>query len=189
MAAKDSLSLSLLSSNCTIVAPACNDVALVILQGILKLNAHLPSSARSQSWPDLKRLLCELDPPNPGPFHFLFRQWSKTQRSMNMKERVLALLSFHNDIDPSEGHVSTLWSLAKHLKDKRDAFEETRLAAADADCARVEVHACENVRQESALGALPHAYGVDAPCVSKATKACQHQNDEACDLLAANPRS
>ena len=106
-----------------------------------------------------------------------------------MKEHVLALLSFHGDLDSLDGHVSTLRSLAKRLKDERDTSEETRLAAADANRARVEARACENVRQEGALGALPCAYGVDAPRVPEATEARQRQNDEACNLLAANPRS
>ena len=181
--------LPLLPSNRAIVVPACYDTALVILQGVLKLNAHLVSSSGRAQWPDLERLLWNSDPPTPGPFCFLFRRWSEAQRSRNMKERVLALLSFHGDFDSLDGHVSTLRSLAKRLKDERDTSEETRLAAAVADRARVEARAIENVRQEGALGALPRAYGVDAPRVPKATEARQHQNDEACNLLAANPRS
>ncbi len=37
--------------------------------------------------------------------------------------------------------------------------------------------------------ALSLMHGVNAPCVPKATKARQCQNNEACNLLAANPRS
>ncbi len=70
MASKDFLSLPLLPSDRAIVVPACDDIAFVILQGVLKLNAHLPSSARSQSWPDLEHLLWDSNPPNPGPFSF-----------------------------------------------------------------------------------------------------------------------
>ena len=95
MAANDTLSLPLLPSNRAIVVPACNDIALVILQGILRLDAHLSSSARSQSFADLERLLWDMDPPNPGPFRFMFRRWSEAQRTRNMENRVLALLSFH----------------------------------------------------------------------------------------------
>ena len=189
MASEDSLALPLLPSDRAIVVPACDDLALVILQGVLKLNAHLSSSARSQSFADLERLLWDMDPPNLGPFRFMFRRWSEAQRSRNMKNRVLALLSFHGDFDPSDGRVSTLRSLAKRLRDERDTSEETRFVAAEADRARVEARATENARQEGALGALPRVYGVDAPRVPEATEARQRQNDEACNLLAANPRS
>jgi len=106
MASEDSLALPLLPSDRVIVVPAWDDLALVILQGVLKLNAHLSSSARTQSWADLKRLLWDMDPPNPGPFRFMFRQRSEAQRARNMKLRVLALLSFHGDFDPSDGRVS-----------------------------------------------------------------------------------
>ena len=72
MASEDSLALPLLPSDRAIVVPACDDLALVILQGVLKLNAHLSSSARSQSFADLERLLWDMDPPNLGPFRFMF---------------------------------------------------------------------------------------------------------------------
>ena len=62
MASEDSLALPLLPSDRAIVVPACDDLALVILQGVLKLNAHLSSSARSQSFADLERLLWDMDP-------------------------------------------------------------------------------------------------------------------------------
>ena len=94
MASENSLALPLLPSDRAIVVP-CDDLALVILQGVLKLNAHLSSSARTQSFADLERLLWDMDPPNPGPFCFMFRRWSEAQRTRNMKNRVLALLSFH----------------------------------------------------------------------------------------------
>ena len=81
MASENSLALPLLPSDRAIVVPACDDLALVILQGVLKLNAHLSSSARSQSFADLERLLWDMDPPNPGPFRFMFRRWSEAQRA------------------------------------------------------------------------------------------------------------
>ena len=95
MASKNSLALPLLPSDWIVRLSACDDLALVILQGVLKLNAHLSSSARSQSFADLERLLWDMDPPNPGPFRFMFRRWSEAQRTRNMENRVLALLSFH----------------------------------------------------------------------------------------------
>ena len=106
-----------------------------------------------------------------------------------MKDRVLALLSHHGDFDPEEGGVSALGSLAKRLKDERDAAENARLEAAATEAARLEARSRENVRQEGALGALPRAYGVDAPRVSGAAEAHQRQNQDACDLLAQNPTS
>ena len=106
MAANDTLPL--LPSNRAIVVPTCDDTALVILQGVLKLNAHLLTLSGRAQWLDLERLLWNSDPPTPGPFCFLFQRWSEAQRSRNMKERVLALLSFHGDFDSLDGHVSVI---------------------------------------------------------------------------------
>ena len=64
--------LPLLPSNHAIVVPACSDTALVILQGVLKLNAHLITSSGRAQWPDLERLLWNSDPPTPGPFCYPF---------------------------------------------------------------------------------------------------------------------
>ncbi len=62
MAANDTLSLPLLPSNRAIVIPACNDTALVILPGILKLNAHLVSSSGRAQWPDLEQFVLPAAP-------------------------------------------------------------------------------------------------------------------------------
>ena len=83
MATKASLSLPLLPSNHTIALPACYDIALMIFEVVMKLNARVPSSAKASKWPDLEHLLWDLDPPNPSPFCFRFRQWSKVQHSRN----------------------------------------------------------------------------------------------------------
>jgi len=100
-----------------------------------------------------------------------------------MKDRVLALLSHHGNFDPEEGGVSSLKSLAKRLKDERDAAETARLAASAAEAARLEARSRENARQEGALGALPRAYGVDAPRVAGAAEAHLQQNHKTTTLV------
>jgi hypothetical protein len=66
--------------------------------------------------------------------------------------------------------------------------EAARRAALDAKRFHQEVHGCKNVRQEGALGALPQGYGVEASRVASANEAHQLQNQDACNLLACNPR-
>ena len=188
MATELSLLLPLLPSSKAIITRAWDDLALCILQGVLTARAHLPSSAGGGKWPDLERLLWSSGA-RPSPFNAMYRRWSEAQCSRNMKDRVLALLSHHGDFDPEEGGVSALGSLAKRLKDERDVAENARLQAAATKAARLEARSRENVCQEGALGALPRAYGVDAPRVSGAAEAHQRQNQDACDLLAQNPTS
>ena len=108
-----SLLLPLLPSSKAIITPACDDLALCILQGVLSTRAHLPSSAGGGKWPDLERLLWSSGT-RPGPFNAVYRRWSEAQRSRNMKDHVLALLSHHCNSDPEEGAVvSALGFLGK----------------------------------------------------------------------------
>ncbi len=75
-----------------------------------------------------------------------------------------------------------LGSLAKQVKDERDAAESVRSAASSAERARLEARAVENNCQEGALG-------VDAPSVPGATVTHWRQIQDACNLLARNPVS
>jgi hypothetical protein len=107
-----------------------------------------------------------------------------------MKERVVALLNFHGVYDSAEvTNPSRLQSAAKHLKHEMDHAKAVSRAALDAKRACQESHQRENVCQEGALGALPQGYGIKAPCVAGANDELLHRNQDACNLIAKNPRS
>ena len=57
MAANDTFSLPLLPSNRAIVVPACNDIALVILQGVLSHHLVGPSGRTSSVFFGIQTLL------------------------------------------------------------------------------------------------------------------------------------
>jgi hypothetical protein len=63
-----------------------------------------------------------------------------------------------------------------------------RRATLDAEHLHQCAHGWENLCQEGTFGALPQRCGAKAPCVAGVNKACQHQNQDACDFLACNPR-
>jgi hypothetical protein len=106
-----------------------------------------------------------------------------------MKDQVVALLNFHGVYDPMVvTKPSRLQSAAKHLKQEMDDAKAVRRAALDTK--RVCQEACqrENMRQEGALGALPQGYGIEAPCVAGTNNERLWRNQDACNLLAQNPR-
>jgi hypothetical protein len=109
----------------------------------------------------------------------------------SMKEQVIALLNFHGVYDPVVvTNPSRLQSITKHLKHEMDHAEAVRRAALNAERARQESHQRKNVCQEGALGALPQGYSVEqAPHVAGANDERLCHNQDACDLLAQNPRS
>ncbi len=140
-------------------------------------------------WADLEQLLWESKPPTHGPFYSSFRQWAKNMCPRSMKEQVVALLSFHGVYDPAVvTNPSRLQSAAKHLKQEMDDAKVVGRAALDAKRARQEARQCKNMHQEGALGALPQGYGVEAPCAAGANNKRPHRNQDACNLLAQNPR-
>ncbi len=63
----------------------------------MRTRAHIPPTGR---WANLKRLLWELEPPAPGPFHGCFRQWSEAQQCRNIKDHIISLIAFHGDYNP-----------------------------------------------------------------------------------------
>jgi hypothetical protein len=70
-----------------------------------------------------------------------------------------------------------------------DHAKAVRRPALDAECARQESPQRKNVCQEGALGALPQGYGAKDPCVAGANDEWLCHNQDACNLLAQNPRS
>jgi hypothetical protein len=165
--------LPLLPSDRMIIRPVYNNVALYILQGVLKTRAYAPLNGK---WADLECLLWDLEP-NPSPF-------------LGTKDQVILLLNFHGGYNLVEVQIPPLLqSLAKSIKDKMEAVESGRIAAADAEHLNLKAHASKNVCQEGTLSALPWAYGVDAPRVAGVSHASEHQNQHACSLLAQNPHS
>ncbi len=169
-----------------IISPVYNNVALCILQGVLKTRPHAPPVGK---WADLERLLWDSEP-NPGPFLGRFKQWTDSQRPRDTKDWVIKLLNFHGSYNPKKMQIpSQLQSLAKSLKDKIDAVEVGRMATANVEHHCLEAHAIESVFQEGTLGALPWEHGVDASRVAGASHPSEHQNQDVCSLLAQNPLS
>jgi hypothetical protein len=179
--------LKSLPSGRQIYLPTNNDISLCILQGLMRTRSHILPTGR---WSDLEQLLWEPAPPTPGPFYGSFRRWAKNMCPRSMKERVVALLNFHGVYDPTAvTNPSRLQSTAKQFKNEMDHAKAVRRAALNAECARQESCQRKNVRQEGALGALSQGYGVVAPHVAGAKDELLHRNQDACDLLAQNPRS
>jgi hypothetical protein len=78
-----------------IIQPVNKDTALIILQSVLKSGFHKPPN----KWMTLVRLLWET-PPNQGPFYRVYREWSETGHSRNIRLIVDALLHHYGDFDP-----------------------------------------------------------------------------------------
>jgi hypothetical protein len=91
MAAKR-LNLPPVPSATRIIQPANKDTILFILQSVLKTGAHLPAG----KWMTLIKLLWD-SPPNPGPFYRVYREWSKSGRSRNIKALVKLLLRHYGE--------------------------------------------------------------------------------------------
>ncbi len=86
-------------------------------------------------------------------------------------------------------NLSLLELIVKQLKEEMHATKAARVSGLDAKRLRVEACGHENVRQEGSLGALPQGYGIKAPHVAGANEARRLQKQDACSLLACNPRS
>jgi hypothetical protein len=86
-------------------------------------------------------------------------------------------------------NLSQLELIAKHLKEEMHAAKAARRSGLDAECVCQEARGRKNVRQEGAVCTLTQGYGIEAPGVADANKARQLQNQDACNLLACNPRS
>jgi hypothetical protein len=178
--------LKLLPSGHQIVLPANTGISLHIFHGLMRARSHIPPTGR---WANLERLLWELEPPTPSPFHGSFRQWAKNMRPGSMKEQVVALLNFHGVYDPAVvTNPSRLQSTAKHLKHEMDHAKTVRRAALNAERAHQESRQHKNVHQEGALGALPQGDSVIAPRVAGANNERLHCNQDVCNLLAQSPR-
>jgi hypothetical protein len=166
-----------------IIQPANEDTALFILQSIQKTGVHMPPG----KWTTLVRLLWD-SPPNQGPFYKVYREWSESGRSRNIRMLVEALFCHYGDYNAFEHpYPSTIQVLAKRLSSKAATARAADKDHRDANACRVEVRQHENNHQEGAVGMLPEGYGVDAPNVHGALPARQHQLQDACSFLAQNP--
>jgi hypothetical protein len=180
--------LSMLLSDRTIVLTLNHNIALIILQGVLSTRARIPPTGK---WADLERLLFEPNPPAQGPFHGRFKCWADSQRSRNVKDRVVALLNHHGVYNPMVvSNPSMLQTISRTIKAKMDTAEALTLrrASLEAEHLRIEARGRKNVHQEGAMGTLPRGYGIDALRVAWADKAYHRQNQDASSLLTQNPR-
>ncbi len=91
------LNLPPVPSAARIIQPVNEDTALIVLQSVLKSGSHKPPNI----WVMLVRLLWET-PPNQGPFYGVYREWSETGRSRNIRLIVDSLLRNYGDFDPLE---------------------------------------------------------------------------------------
>jgi hypothetical protein len=91
------LNLSPVPSATQIIQPVNKDTALIVLQSVLKSGSHKPPN----KWMTLVRLLWETHP-NQGPFYRVYREWSETGCSRNIRLIVGALLRHYGDFDPLE---------------------------------------------------------------------------------------
>ena len=106
--ASERLNLPPVPSVARITLPANEDTALFILQSVLKTGAHLPAG----KWSTLAKLLWD-SPPNPGPFYHVFREWTASGRSRNIRSLVDALLRHYGEFDTIENpYPSTIQALA-----------------------------------------------------------------------------
>ncbi len=106
--ASERLNLPPVPSAAQIIQPINEDTALFILQSVLKTGAHLPAG----KWVTLVKLLWDA-PPNPGPFYGVFREWTPSGRSRNIKLLVDALLHHYGEFDSIENpYPSTIQALA-----------------------------------------------------------------------------
>jgi len=95
--ASEHLNLPPVPSVARIIQPANEDTAPFILQSVLKTGAHLPAG----KWSSLAQLLWD-SAPNPGPIYCVFREWTATGRSRNIKLLVEALLRNYGELDTIE---------------------------------------------------------------------------------------
>ena len=101
-----------------------------------------------------------------------------------------ALFRHYGEFDPFEvPYPSTIQALAKRLNSEAAAAILEDRQRRDADTRRVRARSLENDYQESALGMLPEGTGVDAPHVRGAPPSRQQELQDACTILAQNPRS
>jgi hypothetical protein len=179
------LNLPPVPSVARITQPANEDTALFILRSVLKTGAHLPAG----KWTSLVKLLWD-SPPNPGPFYRVFREWTPSGRARNIKTLVEALLCHYGEFGTIENpYPSTIQALARRLSSEAAVATLEDRQHRDADTRRVQARSLENDYQEGALGMLPEGIGVDAPRVRGAPPLRQQELQDACAILAQNPRS
>ena len=183
--ASECLNLPPVPSVTHIIQLANEDTALFILQSVLKTGAHLPAG----KWSSLAQLLWD-PPPNPGPFYCVFREWTATGHSRNIKLLVEALLRHYGEFDTIENpYPSTIQALARHISSEVAVATLEVRQRRDADTRHVQACSLENEYQDGMLGMLPEGTGVDAPHVRGAPPSRQQELQDACMILAQNPRS
>jgi hypothetical protein len=129
-------------------------------------------------------------PPNQGPFYHVYREWSETGHSRNIRLIVDALLRHYGDFNPLKNPFpSTIQALARCLSSKVAVATLKDRQQCDANTRRVSARSLENDYQEGALGMLPEGTGVNALQVHGASPLCQQQLQDACGILSQNPRS
>jgi hypothetical protein len=134
------LNLPPVPSIARIIQPANEDIALFILHSILKTRAHLPAG----KWTTLVKLLWD-SPPNPSPFYRVFREWTASGHSRNIKSLVDALLRHYGEFDTIKNpYPSTIQALARRLSSEASVATLEDSQRCDADTRCVQARSLEN---------------------------------------------
>ncbi len=129
-------------------------------------------------------------PTHPGPFFRVYREWSKSGHSRNIKSLAEVLLHHYGEVDTLENpYPSTIQALAKLLSNKAAVATLEDRQCHDTNTHCVEARSLENNYQEAALGMLLEGPGVDALHVRGANSLRQQELQDACAILAQSPRS
>ena len=111
-------------------------------------------------------------------------------RSRNIKSLVDALLRHYGEFNTIENpYPSTIQVLARRLSSEAAVATLEDRQRHDADTRRFQARSLENDYQEGVLGMLPEGTGIDAPHVRGALPSRQQELQDACAILAQNPRS
>ena len=134
--ASERLNLPPVPSVARITQSANEDTALFILQPVLKTGAHLPSV----KWHSLVKLLWD-PPPNSGPFYPVFREWTASGHSRNIRLLVDAILRHYGEFDTIENpYPSTIQALARRLSSEASVATLEDRQRRDADTCRMQAH-------------------------------------------------
>jgi hypothetical protein len=182
--ASERLDLPPVPSVARIIQPANEDTALFILQSVLKTGAHLPAG----KWSSLAQLLWD-SPPTQVPFTVSSgsgRQLGIPGTSSCLLKRFSAIMGSSTPSRTPTHPPSRPWlgasAARRRLRLSRSASVVMPTLVA---CRR----ALLKTTIKRALGMLPEGTGVNAPHVRGAPPSRQQELQDACAILALNPRS
>ena len=154
------------------IQPTHEDSALIILWSVLKSGSH-------KKWM-LVRLIW-VTPPNQGPFNHVYREWSVSGCSRNIRLIVDALIHHYGDFNPLKNpYPSTIQALVRRLSSKKAAvatLEDCQHCDANTHC--VFVHSLRTAIRRAHLACFLKGlastllkFAACLPCFSNSSKRC-----------------